>query len=399
MGSRLSYQGQPAVIGMMHDITERTQYEEALRESEEELRALVDVSAQIVWKADAEGRVVEDSLSWRAYTGQCVDEWMESGWVEAVHPGDRKQAEARWRAALASETPLDNELRVYHAATGAYRWTRARAVPLYAEDGAVRGWIGMNADIDERKQQEAALKAQTDQIRDLAARLTMAEQTARRRISDVLHDEIQQLLFGAELSARQVRRSIAPTADPEAQTATMRHLDQLDETLEAAIHETRTLSVELSPPVLQEEGIEEELTWLARHMKDAYDLEVDLKVERDFRVSGRYDRVLLFQVARELLFNVVEHAGVGRATVTLYEAEGRPAIRVADEGKGFDPSVVATNAYEGAFGLAAARERLELLGGRLEIESAPGEGTCVTAYAPLGTRRPASAEDQPHPPT
>lgn len=96
-------------------------------------------------------------------------------------------------------------------------------------------------------------------------------------------------------------------------------------------------------------------------------------------------RVLLFQAVRELLFNVVKHAGVDHATVLLGEEGGELVVRVADGGRGFDPAELGANAQDDeAFGLYSVRERLGFFGGRMEIDAAPGEGARVTLRMPSG---------------
>jgi PAS domain S-box-containing protein len=146
------------MIGAMLDLSERKRSEEALREFEERYRALVAASAQAVWTTDAEGVVREDSASWRAFTGQTTKEWLGYGWRNAIHPDDRARAERQWRAAVAARREFDTEYRLCHAATGGWRWTSARATPLLRDDGTVRGWVGMNIDIEDRKRAEAALQ-------------------------------------------------------------------------------------------------------------------------------------------------------------------------------------------------------------------------------------------------
>jgi PAS domain S-box-containing protein len=145
------------MIGAMLDLSERKRSEEALREHDERYRALVTASAQTVWTTDADGLVTEDSPSWRAFTGQTLEEWLGYGWLNAIHPADRAHAGQHWRAAVADRRELDTEFRLRHAATGGWRWTSVRAVPL-RNDGAVRGWVGMNIDIEDRKRAEAALQ-------------------------------------------------------------------------------------------------------------------------------------------------------------------------------------------------------------------------------------------------
>jgi PAS domain S-box-containing protein len=146
------------MIGAMLDLSERKRSEEAIREVEQRYRALVAASAQAVWTTDAEGMITEDSPSWRAFTGQTLEEWLGFGWLNAVHPDDRAHADQRWRAAVAARSTAETEFRIRHAASGGWRWTAVRATPLLRDDGSVRGWVGMNIDIEDRKHAEAALQ-------------------------------------------------------------------------------------------------------------------------------------------------------------------------------------------------------------------------------------------------
>ncbi len=141
------------------EIAERERTEETLREEEERFRALVDASAQIVWSTDAEGVVVEDSPSWRAFTGQTYEQWRGWGWLDAFHPEDRERVAELWQRTVAQRTPLSTEYRIRHVGDE-WRWTAVRAVPLLDPDGPVRGWVGMNIDITERKRAETLLSGQ-----------------------------------------------------------------------------------------------------------------------------------------------------------------------------------------------------------------------------------------------
>ncbi|WP_145348518.1 PAS domain-containing protein [Rosistilla ulvae] len=127
-----------------------------LRNSQELFQSLVEVSAQIVWIASAEGKIVEDSPSWRAFTGQTFDQWKGFGWLDAVHPEDRDATIAAWRIALDKGEPFSFEYRLRHH-SGIWKWNHVRAVSQHRHDGTIRRWVGMNIDIDDRKRGELNL--------------------------------------------------------------------------------------------------------------------------------------------------------------------------------------------------------------------------------------------------
>jgi len=152
-----------------------------LRISEERNRTLVDISAQIVWATNARGEVVADSPSWRGFTGQTVDQWLGRGWLDALHPDDRPRVQDAWRECIDNVRPFETEYRVRHI-SGQHRWTHVRAAPIFEPDGAVREWIGMNADIHERKTTETALATRSlvDGLRaDVNEALTLDASDAR----------------------------------------------------------------------------------------------------------------------------------------------------------------------------------------------------------------------------
>lgn len=252
----------------------------------------------------------------------------------------------------------------------------------------------MNTDISDRKDAEAGLKhlndtleervdTRTRQVRELASRLTMAEQEERRRISQVLHDDLQQLLYGLQMKLRMMRQSL----ESAGQTDLVEVADKSGSWIEKALATTRQLTVDISPPILKHEGLADALVWLQRQMEQLHGLHVTIDADQSFDIPGEDLRVLLFQIVRELLFNIKKHAGVDHAEVELEQVHDEIIIRVRDSGQGFD--VAALEQHHGEqenFGLFSVRERLDLLGGRMELDSAPGRGTRVILHAPLRPR-------------
>ena len=157
--------GRVVEVMLMHeDITERIDAEETLRIGEERFRSLVIASSQMVWTSDSDGMVVEDSPSWRAFTGQTYEQWAGVGWLDAVHPDDRSRAANAWGASVASRTIYEVDYRVRRA-DGEYRWTSVRAVPLRHPDGSVREWIGTNTDVTEQRRSEEAVRHSERRLR------------------------------------------------------------------------------------------------------------------------------------------------------------------------------------------------------------------------------------------
>jgi PAS domain S-box-containing protein len=240
---------------------------------------------------------------------------------------------------------------------------------------------------------EERVDERTRQVRELSAALTQAEEHERKRLSDLLHDHIQQLIFGATMVAGRaknlVQRITNPEHDPgDVQDDLAASLDELQSTLREAGRDTRTLSVELCPPVDDDEGLPEMLDWLVDHMRERYNLSVQVQLAEEFAVSNGDMITLLFRSVRELLFNVVKHTDVEQATVRGTVDDDQFVLSVRDEGPGFDPD--AQEERSSHKGFHDMQQRLEAIGGALNVESAPGEGTRVTIRVPRsGSATPA----------
>jgi PAS domain S-box-containing protein len=235
-------------------------------------------------------------------------------------------------------------------------------------ENRISGMAVLATDISDRIQSEAKIRA-------LATELTRAEQDERYRISQVLHDDLQQRLFA-------VKAQLSFLKDFNLSAETYRELDEIQASLSESIAITRNLSIDLSPIVLQGEGLLEAMTWLSFRMKEQYGLHVDLEAKDKLDQIDSHLRMLLFQSIRELLFNVVKHAGVSQAKVTLEQVNGHPCITVSDGGRGFDAEAIIGNP-QSAHGLLIIQDRLNLLGCQMELASRPGEGTSIKIELPI----------------
>ena len=149
-----------AVAGTLQtlsDATDRAKTQTALRQSEARHSLLIGSWVQAIWQTDADGVVISDSPSWRAYTGQTLQEWLGYGWLHAIHPDDRSYAEQQWQEATAAHGLVNAEFRLRDP-NGGWRWTNVRAAPMLDANGDIEQWVGINIDIDARKRAEAALR-------------------------------------------------------------------------------------------------------------------------------------------------------------------------------------------------------------------------------------------------
>ena len=228
-----------------------------------------------------------------------------------------------------------------------------------------------------RFQMEERLDGYREELRSLASQVTMAEERERRRIATELHDSVAQTLALSKMKLSALQQQLKQTDAKDAADEVKRHLD-------SCIKQTRSLTFELSPPILYEVGLEPALEQLADRMEEDYDLSVDFHDDGSEKSVEEDRRVMLFRSVRELLLNVVKHADADRVEVAVRRDGSDVFVRVEDDGVGFEPSETGPGmGSEGGFGLFDVRERLNQMGGNLTLHSEPGKGTVATLSAPM----------------
>lgn len=265
-------------------------------------------------------------------------------------------------------------------------WYLLRILPYRSASDRIEGVVVTLVDISKLKQQEKRLlereielqelaaslelrvNQRTREVRDLASRLGLAAEKERTRIAHVLHDDLQQMLVSLQMHLQLlVEQGRAEGGD----------IVEMRNTLDETIELTRNLAIDMDPPVLRNEGLSDCLSWLKEQMRRLHGLEVQLQPESGFPIRTREVRVMLFQTVRELLFNVVKHAKTKKVSITLTSVGGGTCIKVQDSGVGFSKE-----APKGGLGLSHMRERVELFGGSMEIDTAEGKGTTTVINMP-----------------
>ena len=237
----------------------------------------------------------------------------------------------------------------------------------------------LTSELRRRKETMNHLLMYQRRLRSLASELTLTEERERRQIASYLHDNIGHALAMARIKLDSLRGLVSP-ADLAAS------LDDATDMIKAAIQEVRSLTFELSPPVLHELGFEEAVDWLAERFHKVNGISCTVAIDGQVNPLADEISIFLFHSVRELLVNVAKHAGAKSAKISINRDEDHIVIRVEDDGVGFSPSKSDSYFQEnGGFGLFSIRERFESIGGTMAIESQPGRGCCVILSAPLSS--------------
>ncbi|HEY6000685.1 MAG TPA: PAS domain S-box protein [bacterium] len=361
---------------------------EALSESEERFRTLADNISQLAWMADETGRIFWYNKRWYTYTGTSAHQiW---GWGEVHHPDHFLRVTAKLRHCFETGEAWEDVFPL-RAADGSYRWFLSRATPIRDGRGIVARWFGTSTDItDQRVAQEALqelntvleskvaqrteeLEHRARQLQKLALDLSGAEDRERKRIAEVLHDDVQQILAAAKFHLISIRTRAAH--DPSILTTAA----QVDRMLSEAIDKSRALSHELSPAMPDSGDLGDALGRLASQTQIKHGLLARVDAFGKVRVQSEALRSFLYKAAQELLFNVVKHARANEAKIRVRRLGRFICLSISDRGRGFDPEKLKATA---GLGLFSIRERVDLLGGRMKIRSVEGLGSTFRIVVP-----------------
>lgn len=259
--------------------------------------------------------------------------------------------------------------------------------PLFDVAGQVSGTFSISRDITEQVQAQEMLLQHQEQLRGLAVELSLAQDKERRRIASELHDEIGQNLALAKMKLTDC------CGESRLPPAAAKSLKELELLLERTIQEVRSLTFQVSPPLLYEVGLEAAVDWLAEQFQSKHKLQVTVESDLPELPLHEEQSATLYHVVRELLVNVVKHAGASRARIALAHEGERLEVRVIDDGRGLQAGEGRSGEVAG-FGLFNVRQRVQHLGGDLVFS--PGtDGTEVSVRIPIALKRASSMGSLP----
>jgi len=383
------------VIGFAIDITERKKAEEALRESDEKVSQIVQENSVATFVIDANRVITHWNKACESLTGLPQNEMIgtQKQWLafysekrpvmadlitDNAPEGDiMRHYGGKYRKSVLIEGAYEAEDFFPHLGEKG-KWLFFTAAPLRDSEGKVTGAIETLQDITERKQVENKLLEDRIKLKSLASQLTLVEERERRRIAITLHDRISQSIVISKMKLDGLRNNFCSDDSDKV-------MEEVCTLLGKAIADIRSLTFELSSPILHELGFEAAVVaWLTEEIEKKYGIAVEFEEDKEPKPLDDDIKAILFRDVRELLINMVKHSKATKVKVSIRRVGDRIRVGVEDDGVGFDPAGVASRAIRnGRFGLFSIRERLEELGGRLEIESEPGHGCKVVMVAPL----------------
>ncbi len=363
-----------AALSRARDELERRVQERTalLAQSEDRLRSLIESSGDSILLQDLDGCYVYCSGA-ETYSRSSVDllgktpyecfpaleaECLMSDFFEVKHKGQR----------LTSEISIKANDEMY--------WFSDHRYPVKDANGQISAVATISRNITKRKFADKKMRDYQEKLRALSLQLILIEERERRNLARELHDSVGQNLAVCRLKLDNLMQQ-APSADKVGQNDD--DLGAIAGLITQIIQQTRSLIYQLSPKSLHEHGLTAAIEDLAEDFEQDYSIRIRLQGQLDYEHLGENKRVLLYRAVRELLFNVVKHAHASEVTVRMGCKADWIKISVRDNGVGL--RVHTLGKHRRGFGLFDIRDRLECIGGRLEIDSAPGKGTLVVLTA------------------
>ncbi|MFH1465665.1 MAG: PAS domain S-box protein [Pseudomonadota bacterium] len=400
----------PLVVGIVRDISERWRSEQQLRASEARYRGIVEDQTELICRYRPDGTLTFVNDAWCRYFGLAPDEVLGQAFELDMPEEDRQLLDATIQGLGADQPVAAVEHRV-ELPDGRVRWLHWTDRAVCDEHGAVIEYQAVGRDttkrreaeralmraredlerrvvertqelsqanealvreVAERRRAERALLRYQEQLRSMSSQLSLAEERERRRIATAVHDDIGQCLALCRMKVSALAQRAPASAGS---------VGEIGALLDDAIHNTRTLTFELSTPILYDLGLVAAVEWLCEQVEAQHDLRFELKAPARALDLDTDLRVLLFRGVRELLHNTVKHALASHVWIRIQVGRGRIRVVVEDDGVGFPEGFGATSAT--GFGLFAIRERVNALGGTFRVGRRRGGGASVLQSVPF----------------
>ena len=368
-----------ALEGLIIDTTAHTCMEEALRESHERLRAILDAEPACVKLLNRDGLVLEMNRGGlEMFQADSLEQVRGQSMHLLVAPEYRRAFQnLKLRALEGSPGTLEFEI---IGLKGAHRWLDTHVVPLRDKTGSVAGLVGVTRDISEQKASGGRIQAAMEQLRALTGRLHAVREEERTRIAREIHDVLAQDLTRLKIDLAILTKRLGRPWDESMRMSLLAKLSDLMGQVDSSIGTVQKIATELRPVVLDSLGLPAAIEWQMEDFEKRTGIRCRCSLSADHPPVDRDQATALFRILQESLTNVLRHAQATQVNVALEMESDEAILTVRDNGAGIAPL---THSDPRALGLIGMRERAMALGGSLEISGGPGSGTEISVRIPL----------------
>jgi len=373
----IDFEGRPAIIVTAFDITERKRAEEALRQSEERYRLIVENQTEFIVKWLPDGTRTFVNESYCRYFGVSEDECVGTSFMPLVFPEFRDYVR-RLTGALTPDAPEYTDEHLSFV-PGGQRWQQWTNRGIFDASGNLVELLSSGRDITDRKLAEEREKESRRQLRALSAHLQSVREEERTRIAREIHDELGQALTGLKMDLSFVQSGVGKAADPGLARLVER-TTSMSRLIDSTIQTVRRIATQLRPGILDDLGLVAALEWQAQDFQSRTGIVCRFKSDLEHLDLDRDRSTAAFRIFQETLTNIARHSGANAVDVNLRHSDGEVVLHVMDNGKGILEADISGG---GSLGILGMRERAHELGGELKIDGDQGKGTTVTLRIPL----------------
>jgi PAS domain S-box-containing protein len=368
------------MIAVVRDVTKRVRTDAELRESEERYRIVTEAATDGIVSIDRSNRILFANRSCEEIFGYTIGEMIgqkltmlmpehlrpvhETALQRYLETGERRIS---WKAVPLVGLRKNGEQISLELSFGEF------------SDETRRSFTGVIRDVTERRKAQAQLESSREQLRNLAARLESVREEERTRIAREIHDELGQALTGIKLDLGALSRKL-PEKDTRS-AVLVEELRSISTAVDATIRQVQRIATDLRPRILDDLGLTTAIEWHARKFEERSGIRCALELDQSELALGADGSTAAFRIFQEILTNVARHADATRIEMSLRQRDGNLVLSVQDNGRGITESQLAD---PDSLGLLGMRERALLLGGQVDIRSAPTGGTLVEVRLPLG---------------
>jgi PAS domain S-box-containing protein len=358
-------------------LEERDAAEKILREKEYRYRRLVEHARAGILEFDYKShRIISVNDSFLNICGYSQSEISAMAPEDLMTPASRELFRKRLELRMAGKPVSDDAVYEFFTKTGEKKWVMLTANIALAGDLPRKADI-IIIDITPVKNSEARLLEYQTRLKDLSTELSRAEERERRNLASQLHEGVGQELFVAQLKLAGLKKYVEDASG-------LHQLDAVNAQIVKSMRAIRSITFDLSPPVLYELGLAEALESLARTFESRHGLIIKTEFNGDLTNCRDEFKPILYRAVKEILHNTVKHARAKQVSISLEKTVDDLFMDITDNGVGFDTAPFGENHYTGSgFGLFDIRERIQNLGGEFRVCSTPGQGTRVSFAVPL----------------